>query len=184
MQNLKEYFSHSMAEEIVPDLSFQKISDSWFALILDSCETISQREIEEIKERTGLLPLFLDISQDSAREQIHSRARGLCAPVIRPRSKTEFGMALQKCNFSISEDIFGAFFSFLSDTPSYVNAGDEKCRKLIGESAKWNISSEIFVPYTKNRTAIIRRPVVYNSDFSLVKNKFRAEIDAKFKSIF
>ncbi|MBE6644249.1 MAG: hypothetical protein E7612_02575 [Ruminococcaceae bacterium] len=186
MQDLKDYFSYSAAEEIMPDITFSKSGDSLcrFALILDSCETISKQEISEIEGRTQLSPLFLDISRDSKHTEIRSYARSLGAPVIHPDSKEELFCALNGCCFSISEDIKGAVFSFLCDTPSYVNAGDARCRKFLGESARWDISSEIIIPYTKNRTANIRRPLVYKSDFSLAKNKFRTEISAEFKRVF
>ena len=60
MKDLEDFFSHYIAEEIIPEMSFEKTSveNTTFAVILDSGESISNPEIAEIKKRTRLCPIF------------------------------------------------------------------------------------------------------------------------------
>lgn len=186
MKDLEKLFSYSIANEIMPDLSSDARRDkaSHFALILDFGETISKAEIEEIKKRTCLNPLFIDAFEGEERRSISSSyARRLRAPTVKPKSISELVATLTNTSFSVCENLNGAFFSFLANTPSYLNAGNEECRRFLGEICKYDIASEIVMPYTKNRTAVIRRPTVCEKDFYIAKNKFRAEISAKFKEI-
>ena len=186
MQKLKLAFSYSVAKEIMPELSFSKNNSrhTKFALILSTGESISISEIEDIKKRTSLTPVFFDVFLGFHSELLRSYARSLGATIVKVQTKKDFADALKECSFTVTEEITGALFSFLSHTPAYIDAGNYECRNFIGETTKWNISSEIIMPYTKNRTAIIHRPTASDEDFSLAIKKFRADIDAKFQSVF
>ena len=185
MRNFEKIFSFSIADEIAPDIlnAKDKKNASKFALILSNGETISATEIKNVQYRTGLIPLFF-LARTNEFTVSRSYARSLGASVIRPRTNIEFARAMKECEFAISEELSGAVFSLLSHTPTYINAGNAECRRFISEVVKWNVASEIIIPYTKNRTAIIRRPNVSDSDFYYAINKFRAYIDAKFHNIF
>ena len=116
MKELAELFSYSIAYEIMPDLACKPSTKqrTHFALILDSGESISKSEINEIKNRLGLSPLFIDISSVSNDTAILSYARVLHAPLIQPKSKSEFIIAAKDSAFTVCENITGGFFSLFS----------------------------------------------------------------------
>ena len=183
MRKLKNAFSYSIAEEITPDLSGFKNQTpaTKFALILNSGETLSISDISDIRERTELSPLFLDVRGFTKSELVRSYARSLGASIVKADTSKSFAFAIRECGFAISEEAEGAFLSFLSHTPAYINAGDPKCRALIGRISNLDFSPEMIIPYTKNRASCIKLPIVSKEAFPLAIQKIRADIDADFK---
>lgn len=186
MINLKNAFSYSIAEEIMPDLSHFKSKADFtkFAIILKTGESISIPDIHDIKARTGLSPLLLDFPEGPNSELLRSYARSLGASVAKVRTQNKFAFTLRECRFSISEDVTGALFSFLSHTPVYVDAGCSEIRSLIGQISKFDISEGVIIPYTKNRTSIITCPISKSEDFHGAIKKIRANIGADFQNLF
>ena len=186
VKNLKNVFSYSIAEEIMPDLAHlgRKDSPDKFALILKTGASLSIPDICDIKTRTGLSPLFFEISQASNTELSRAYARRLGAPITKAFTRCNFATTLKECSFSISEDVTGFFLSFLSHTPTYVDAGCSEIRSLIGEMIKFDIPHGIIIPYTKNRTKIIDRTISSHADFCDAIKKIRADIGADFKKLF
>ena len=178
MLNLKTAFSYSIAAEIMPDISYfkKKAIPTKFALILKTGESLSIPEIYDIKTRTGLSPLFLDIFENSNSELLRSYARSLGASVVKAKNQSKFASGIKECSFSISEDFAGALLSFLSHTPTYAYAGCTENRILIGQMCKLDMPPGAIMPYTKNRTAIISRPISEYEDFSAAIKKIRANI--------
>ena len=167
----------------MPDLSRFKsrTPEAKFALILNTGETLSISDVLDIKERTELSPLFFDVRGFSKSDLLRSYARGLGASIARIETSGNFAFAIRECAFAVCEEAEGAFLSFLSHTPTSINAGDPRCRALIGKMIKLNLSSEMLIPYTKNRTTFIGLPKVAEEDFSLAIQKIRADIGADLK---
>lgn len=186
MRKLKNAFSYSIAEEIMPDLStlYGKTNPDKFALFLKTGESLSIPEIQDIKIRTGLSPLFFEISENSSAELSRSYARGLGAPIVRVITQCKLAFALKECSFTVSEDVTGALLSFLSHTPTYVDAGCAEIRSFIGDISKYDIPADAIIPYTKNRTEIITGPITKYGFFQDAIEKIRADIGADFASLF
>ena len=186
MHRIEELFLYSLACEIFPDLSQNKAEQikNNFAIILKDGKSINAFDVTDIQNRTDLLPRFIAPPRSAELKISRSYARRLGVEVVIPRGKKELKYAMKNCLFTVSEGIDGALISFLSDTPVYINAGCKECRTLLGKIAKFEIANGLFIPYTKNRTAKILRPVFSDSDFIYAKNKFRAYIDAEIYSIF
>ncbi len=183
MKKIENSFSYSVAEEIMPDLSYFKSQtrSTKFALILNTGETLSISDISDIAKRTELSPLLFDVGEFANSELLRSYARSLGAAVVKVQTDKKFAFAIRECGFSVSEDAEGAFLSFLSHTPTYINAGDSRCRALIGRISKLNFSPEVIIPYTKNRASVIERPQVTHEDFSIAIQKIRADVGTDFK---
>ena len=176
-------FLYAIAEEIMPDLSYFKnqTPTTKFALILSTGDSLTISDISDIRKRTGLDPLFFELRGLSSPELLRSYARSLGASVVKADSDKGFAFAIRECEFSVSEGADGAFLSFLSHTPAYVNADSAECRALIGRISKLNLPPEMIIPYTKNRAYAIRRTQAARADFSSAIQKIRADVGADLK---
>ena len=180
MRDLEKMFSYSLSEEIMPYVKEAKTSSSRnsFALIFNKGDTISAPDIIEIANRTSLSPLLFDVFGSCEKETLRSYSRSVGAPIIKTDSRLDLTIRLAECAFSVSEGVDGALISIASRTPSYINAGDAECRRILGEVGKMNIHSGILIPYTKNRTAKIRRPHISDSDFIDALFEFYTQISS------
>ena len=161
MRNFERSFSFSLSSEIMPDIEGVKSASlkTSFALILKGGESLSANEIDEIRSRTSLSPLFVS-TQSSDTALLRSYARRLGAPLVNAGESADIAKRLAGCAFSVSEEIHGALLSLLSLTPAYVDAGDTDCRRLIARTSSLDMPRGVIIPYTKNRTLIIRTPSV------------------------
>ncbi len=186
MKELKNAFSCSLAEELMPDLSClaPRAEPTKFALFLSTGESVSIYDVEEIKKKTGLTPLFFNLYENSNHKLLRSYARSLNACVVKAESRNKFALKMSDCAFSVSENASGAFLSLLSHTPVYVDAGSSECRSLVANISRFDFSSEIIIPYTKNRTSVIIPKNVKHDDFLYAVKKIRADICADFQKLF
>ena len=83
MRNFERFFSFSLSSEIMPDIERVKYASlkTSFALILKGGESLSANEIDEIRSRTSLSPLFVS-TQSSDTALLRSYARRLGAPLV------------------------------------------------------------------------------------------------------
>jgi hypothetical protein len=181
MKNLWEGFSYSVASELLPSLSQKNnIADrNKFALFLAGGETLAAEDVMRIRNKCCLEPVFFALTRDLELDVARSYARKLDSTVRIPKNLFEFAYALKECSFSISEDAVSGVLSFFSDTPAYLNSGSEDCRAVIGELTKHGISYPFFIPYTKNRSHLIRSITVSDNEFLRAKKKLRNRIGTK-----
>lgn len=131
-----------------------------FALMVTSGESISPPQISEIRERTGLSPVFITFSLESELDVSRRYARALGSRLFLPRSAMAVVEILSSCNFSICESEESAILSISARVPAYLSASSAPCRSFAARLLAEGISGEVIIPYTKNRTGAIstRRP--------------------------
>lgn len=177
MRNINE-FAYSIANEIAPDLKEQasRCKGRNFAFILGSGTSLTAGDVREITERTDLTPIFIVFRENTEIDASRYFSRLFDSKILFPRNRSEFGAAVKECQFTVSESILGAYSSLLSHTPVYLNSKSGVCRSFIAELVAMGCSENILIPYTKNRTDIIKKVRAHDSDFSYIINKIRYRI--------
>jgi len=177
MQNINK-FAYSVANEIAPDLKKRTnlFNCGCFALILNDGSSLTIGDVGEISKRLALRPVFIAFDTNGEFDRSRCFSRFFNSKVLIPKTKNEFHNAISECEFTVSENIAGAYFSLLSHKPSYLNAKFGACRTFIAELISMGCDENIIIPYTKNRTEIIKKVRVHDSDFSYIINKIQNRI--------
>lgn len=143
---------------LMPQSSYEKkATPSFFAVILNDGASLCESDILDILRRERLRPLFFDVSRATDREILKRRARAVGARIIKPHTYDGFFRYASDCAFAVSEELCGAVLSFLSHTPVYVDASRRECRELVALFSRVPQHTNVIMPYTKNRTRIIKR---------------------------
>lgn len=185
MRNINN-FSCSVANKIAPDLERRKNFNrrGYFALILNDDSSLTIGDITEISERLSLTPIFITFNMGSEFDKSRCFSKFFNSKTLMPRTKNEFQNAISECEFTVSECFYGAFLSLLSHKPSYLNTKYEICRAFIAELISMGCSEDIIIPYTKNRTGIIKKARARDSDFSYIINKIQNRISSEIIKAF
>ncbi len=176
MRYLNE-LAYSVAKKLAPKFNipiYQK--NKYYAFVLNDACTLTVGDIKEISERIALKPIFISIGSDSSIYKAKFFSRIFDSEPFFPKNKTDFKNAISKCEFTVSENLFGAYFSILAHKPSYLNMKSEANRTFIAEIILMGCGKNIVIPYTKNRTRIIKKVRAKSSDFYYVIDKIRNRI--------
>ena len=172
------FFSRILPTMLIPNLSpaNNKCEKKSFGVVLYDGSGISINGLLGIKETSSLDPFFfvtghgaLDISRRYAR-RLNARLAYL----------TSFGDAVRlfsELSFSVSENLFGAYASFSSGTPSYLSTLSAKNRTFLLEMKRCDIPQGIFMPYSDGEK--IKKTGASPSDFHIAVKKLRADFGAK-----
>jgi len=155
-----EEFLYSIAEEIMPAIE-PRHNAAHFAFIAEDGRSMTESELWDICRRTSLSPIFLAISREGPLIASRRLARRFNARVLIPGNRRELMAALSSCRFSISESALGAFLSFISKTPVYLDVTADDCREMLWELSSLPHSENAVIPYTKSRTSGIKIPTTY-----------------------
>ena len=177
MRNINK-IAYSVANEIAPDLKKRKNFNGrgYFALVLNHGSSLTIGDVREIAERLALTPVFIAFNMEREFDKSRYFSRLFNSKILLPKTKNEFYNAISECEFTVSENITGAFFSLLSHKPSYLNAKCGVCRTFIAELMSMGCDENIIIPYTKNRIEIIKKVRARDSDFSYIINKIQNRI--------
>lgn len=177
MRNINK-LAFSVANEIAPDLKKRRNINGrdCFALVLNIGSSLTIGDVREISERLTLTPVFIAFNTELEFDKSRNFSRFFDSKILIPKTKKEFYDAISECEFTVSENIAGAYFSLLSHKTSYLNAKCGVCRTFIAELISMGCSENIILPYTKNRTDIIKKVRARDSDFSYIINKIQNRI--------
>jgi len=169
--------AYSVAKELAPEFKIPVYrKNKYFAFIINESTSLSVGDIKEISERVALKPLFMYIGSDSLISKTRFFSRKFDSKPFFLKSKTDFENAISECEFTVSENPIGAYFSILAHKSVYLNIKNEASRNFITEFISMNCGENIVIPYTKNRIGIIKKVRAKNSDFCYIIDKIRNKI--------
>lgn len=128
-----------------------------FALMINRGDSLSPTNVTEIERRTHLSPIFITFSDGASLDISRRYAREVGAKLFMPRTADAARQIISTCNFSICEGFESAIFSLSAKIPAYVYASSPECRSFAARLCAVGISPSLLIPYTKNRTGIIKR---------------------------
>ncbi len=168
---------YSVTEKLVPELKINVCPpNKYYAFFLsDSC-TLTVGDVKEISRRVALKPLFISVDYEDAVSKAKFFSRIFNSEHLCVKNKNAFENVISKCEFTVSENHIGAYFSILAHKPSYLNMKSEASRIFFSEIISMECGENIIIPYTKNRIGIIKKVRAKGSDFSCILNKIRNRI--------
>lgn len=176
MRYLNE-LAYSVAKELAPELkTTSQQKGKYFALILNDSCTLTVGDVREISNRVSLKPIFISIDHEDAIAKAKFFSRIFNSEHLYPKNKSALKNAISKCEFTVSESYLGSYISILSHKPSYLNIGSESSRAFFCELIFMGCEKNVVIPYTKNRTGIIKKVRAKSSDFSYIINKIKHRI--------
>lgn len=185
MRYLNE-LAYSVAKEIAPEFKIPLYQENkYLAFILSESSSLSIGDIKEISERVALKPIFISMGSDRLISKARFFSRIFDSKPFFLKSKRDFENAISECEFTVSENLLGAYFSILAHKSVYLDIKTEASRHFIAEVISMDCGKNIVMPYTKNRTGIIKKVRAKSTDFfyiiDRIRNKIFTEIIEEFK---
>ena len=183
LKDVKNLANKLKVKTVTKDLSafvFQgkcaEISPTEFAVIAAHLCSVSISAVEDIKNKTGLSPLFISIFPHTDTDYLRRLGRKFTSRVAFIHTPNELCRELKNSSFSVCYETTCAYASVLARTTCFLDVKTKSARELIAKITEINGMQNILLPYTKNRESLIEKVGASNSDFNLIINSIRDTI--------